>query len=92
MVSESRGNQKTRVVGYQVEVLLTLVLRPSDEPVPCLDMPGGRSPGRTSQRPALVESDIFEMFAHRLGVVQIMVLFDKAVEHFFTGGFWNLNQ
>ena len=37
-----------------------------------------------------MESDIFEMFAHGLGVAQIMVLFDKAVEHFFTGGFTNL--
>ena len=73
-------NQKTAVVGQKVQVSGAVVLCPADIPVPTADVPRGRRPGKAGDRPAVCPYDVLELFAHRVTVSQIVVVFDQAVE------------
>ena len=72
---DPRQNQKTRVVGYQRQVLLPLLGGPADKPVPVLTLPGRRPENQASQGTLLpIPHDVLQVLSHRPAKAQIMKL------------------
>ena len=66
-----------------MNIMLALVLRPADKPVPAADMTWRRRPGETGDGSLPGIDDIFELLSYRMAITQIMVLLDKTVESLF---------
>ena len=65
-----------------MQVVLPNVGRPPNETVSAANMPGGRRPCEARNGPVMGESHILEMFPHRLGIAQVMVLGNEGVKEF----------
>jgi len=72
-------NQKSTLVGDQMEVLLSALCTPSDKPVPDSDVPRSGGPEQTGNGPAVGKGHVLEMFPNRLAIAQIVMLVDEAV-------------
>jgi len=72
-------NQKSTLIGNQMEVALPDRYIPSDKSIPNSDVPRGGGPQQTSDRPAMGKSHILELLSDRLGITQVVVLADEAV-------------
>jgi len=59
---------------------------PPDEMISRPQMPCRRTEGKACNRPVRGKSHVLEVLPHGLGVSEIMVLLDEAVEEFFQGG------
>src|SRR5215471_15973772 len=85
-----RQNQKTRVVRNEPDVALAGLLTPPQEAVPAAQMPRRRTPRHAGDRLSVRPRQILEMFAYRLFIAQVMVMFDEVVEQRFIAGAANL--
>lgn len=72
-------NQKSTLIGDQMEVVLAGRYIPPDKSVPDSDVPRGGRPQQTSDRPAMGKGYILEVLSDRLGVTQVVVLVDQTV-------------
>jgi len=70
----------SKVVGDQMEALLAVLLRPSDETVPAADVARSRGPCQAGDGSAIGKDNILEMLPYRMDIPQIMVLFHEGVE------------
>jgi len=61
-----------------VEVGETLLLVPSEMPIPCPDVSGSRAEPYARDRSAFRESDIFEVLADGLDIAQVVIPADEA--------------
>ena len=57
-----------------MQVVLSGLWLPADEGVSGLDLPGGRAPPQTGNRPLIDKSDVLEMIADDLTKAEVMVL------------------
>src|SRR3974390_1521288 len=76
-------NQKTRVVGQEAQVAPPRCRAPANKPIPAAEMTRRRTPRQTSNRPRLHPRHILKMFAHRLLISEVVMLFHQAVEQRF---------
>ena len=83
--AHKREHQEAGVVDDPVKVALSSRAVPTDESIPAGHPPGCRTPGETGQQPASGQSQIFEMLAHGLAIIQVMVRGDQAVEQRLLG-------
>src|ERR1035441_1147100 len=74
-----RQHQKTAVLGNQVAAFAYLPSRPLQEPIPGLEMQGGRTEGQHRHPLSAILDDVTQDLPHRLGVVQIMMLLQEFV-------------
>ena len=56
---------------------------PADIIVSGFDLPGGRSPANTGNRPLVDKGDILYMISNDLTIAQVMVLVDQRVVEWF---------
>jgi hypothetical protein len=70
----------SKVVGDQMEALLPVLLRPSNETVPAADVARSRGPCQAGDGSAIGKDNILEMLPYRMDIPQIMVLFHEGVE------------
>ena len=62
-----------------MQVVPSAVRVPADKIVSGLDLPGGRTPAQTGNRPLVDKSDVLEMIADDLAIAEVMVLVDQRV-------------
>lgn len=79
-------NQKSTLIGDQMEVILPGRYIPSDKSVPGSDVPWGGRPEQTGDRPAMGKGHILEVLSDRLGITQVVVLADEAVTELLLRG------
>src|SRR5204862_1228815 len=72
-----------RVVGQQVEVLTTRLVRPAEEAVPAAQIMCRRGPCKTGHRTLSGVDQKFQVFPDRLFVAEIVILLEQAVEQLF---------
>lgn len=67
-------NQKPRVVGQELEIVLSCVSIPADKVIPQSTLPGRRAKQKTGQwiMPP-VKNHIFHIFSHRTAQTQVML-------------------
>ena len=79
-------DEKTRVVGHQLQMALPLSARPTDELVARLTLPSRRCEHQASQGTALsVAHDIVQVLSHRAAKTQIV----KPGQRFFDPSPWS---
>ena len=66
-----------------MQVVLSGLWLPADEGVSGLDLPGGRAPPQTGNRPLIDKSNVLEMIADDLTITEVMVLVDQRVVEWF---------
>ena len=69
-----------------MQVVLSGLWLPADEGVSGLDLPGGRAPPQTGNRPLIDKSDVLEMIADDLTITKVMVLLEQRVIQRFKLG------
>jgi hypothetical protein len=72
-------NEKSTLVGDQMEVFLSGVSTPSYKTVPDCDVVWSRRPGQTGNGPPIGKGHVFEVFSNGLAVAQIVMLADETV-------------
>jgi hypothetical protein len=72
-------NQKSTLVGDQMEIFLSGLCTPSDKSVPHPDVPWSGRPEQTGNGPAMGKGHVFEMFPNRLAIAQIVMLADETI-------------
>jgi len=75
-----RGNQEAAVVGQEVPVPTLGLQRPAEEPIPAGQTMGRRRPGQRGHHPRAAEHQVFQLFADRLRVTQLVVLVQQGLE------------
>ncbi len=81
-----RQNKEPSVLDNKRDVSISVGGTPSDETIPTRHLPGSGSPADAGQRAILMKGDIFEMFAHRLAVPQVMIGREEAFIERLPGG------
>ena len=66
-----------------MQVVASALRVPADKIVSGFDLPGGRAPPQTGDRPLIDKSDILEMIADDLAIAKVMVLVDQGVVEWF---------
>lgn len=81
-----RENQKSILVGDQMEIFLPGRYIPSDKSVPNSNVPWSGRPEQTGNGPVMEKGHVLEMLSNRLGIAQIMILADEAVTKLLLRG------
>ena len=80
---DPRGNEKTGIVGEQMQVAHALLRAPPDKAVSASNMPCDRAPGKAGHRASIDKRQVLEVLSHRLHIAQIMELGNESVMQFF---------
>ena len=81
-----RQDQKSRVVGEEADVPPARFRAPADIVVAAAQMTRRRTPRQTGNRPPVRPHQILQMFAHRLLIAKVMMLFHQTVEQRLISG------
>src|SRR5919202_2024605 len=73
-------NQKARVISDETNVALAGFLAPADVAVAAPQMARRRTPGQAGDGTSLRPHQIFQMFADRLLVAEVMMMLEEAIE------------
>jgi len=79
-------NKESGVVSQQMAVALSGLHRPADKGVAMIDGVWRRGKGEAGDHPVFGIGQIFEMFADRLRIAQIVVLSNQSIEQLFFWG------
>src|SRR4030095_10818565 len=87
-----RKNQEARVVSNEANIPSARLGAPSYITVAAAQMTRGRTPCHTGDRASLCPHQTLQVFAYRLLIAKIVMLFHQAVEQRFVGRLSNLLQ
>jgi hypothetical protein len=89
---EPGQHKESAVVGQQVAIALSRLRRPTEEGVATVDGVWRRGKGEASDQPVTGIDQIFEMFADRLAITQIVILPDQGIEELLLRRSSDLSQ
>ena len=78
-------DEEARVICQEMEMLPAHRRRPADEPVARSHVPRSGTPCQAGHWPLPRIHHVLELFAHRLGVAQVMIALDQPVEQRLVG-------
>src|SRR6476646_6844877 len=82
---DPRQNQEARVVSNEAKIPSARLDAPSYITVAAAQMTRGRTPRHTGDGASLCPHQILQVFAHRLLIAKIVMLFHQAVKQRFVG-------
>src|SRR3990172_4321924 len=77
-----RQDQKTHVIGDEMQTRALHLLGPTNMTVPRGNLPGSARPAQASHHLAIDEYQLLEMFAHQFGPAQVVVMVQQVVPQF----------
>src|SRR5580698_8866941 len=81
-----RQNKESRVVSEETNVPPTRLTAPADVAIATANVARRRRPCQAGDRPALRPYEVFQVFADRLFVAQVMMFFHQAIEQRLVRG------
>lgn len=90
--SDPRQQKESRIIGQQVAVFFQRLRGPAYELIPVEDAVWGRREGKAGNGSLAGKDQILQMFPDRLGVAEIVVMLDEAVEKLLVFAFSDLQE
>ena len=85
MLNRNPGwNQKSYVIGYQMQVRPFGRFIPSDETIPVFYLPGSACPSQTRDNLVIDICYVSDMFTNKPGIAEVVVVIQEGTQRYFS--------